>query len=105
MRFTYIIPALANIRKPYAFSNIEHAPSLGNGLISDWQVDSPMGIVRLGKMHLRWCMECNLPILESESCPVCGKATRQVEMTPPGEARPGFPHDLDFVRRLLDAQF
>ena len=64
-----------------------------------------MGIVRLGKMHLRWCMECNLPILESEQCAVCGSPTKQVEMTPPGEARPGFDHDLNFVRDLLDKQF
>jgi len=64
-----------------------------------------MGIVRLGKMHLRWCTSCNVPVLESEKCGICGKDTKQVEMTPPGDARPAFKHDIDFLRRTIDEQF
>ena len=71
------------------------------GTITRWRV----GIVRLGKMHLRWCGACNVPVLEAEQCGRCGCATTPVEMTPPGDARPAFEHDIDFLRSLLDAQF
>jgi phosphoadenosine phosphosulfate reductase len=66
---------------------------------------SPVGIVRLGKMHLRWCEGCNVPVLEAEACGRCGGATKQVQMTPPGDARPAFDHDLAFLRALIDGQF
>ena len=48
----------------------------------------PMPAVRLGKNHLRWCDECNLPVLESMECPLCGRPTREVEITPPIENFP-----------------
>lgn len=64
-----------------------------------------MAAVRLGKNHLRWCMECNLPILEEKSCPVCSSSTSEVEITPPGDVRPAFAHDIEMVRRTVDAQF
>lgn len=64
-----------------------------------------MGSVYLGKMHLRWCHSCNLPILEEKGCPVCGSTTKQVEITPPGDARPAFSGDLKLIRRRVDMQF
>lgn len=64
-----------------------------------------MALVRLGKMHLRWCGECNVPVLEDEVCGRCGSPTTAVEMTPPGDARPAFEHDLDHARSLLDQQY
>jgi len=64
-----------------------------------------MAAVRLGKNHLRWCPECNLPILEEKSCPVCSTATQEVEVTPPGDVRPAFAHDLDLIRGVVDSQF
>jgi phosphoadenosine phosphosulfate reductase len=64
-----------------------------------------MAAIRLGKNHLRWCDECNLPIMESMSCPVCGGATHEVEVTPPGDARPAFEHDINLVKALADKQF
>ena len=64
-----------------------------------------MAAVRLGKNHLRWCFECNLPILESTECPVCGHETREVEVTPPGDVRPAFEHDIAHIRSLADEQF
>ncbi len=63
-----------------------------------------MPAVRLGKNHLRWCDDCNLPVLESAECPHCGKATREVEITPPGDARPAFPHDIQLIRDVADRQ-
>lgn len=64
-----------------------------------------MGAIRLGKNHLRWCRGCNLPILESKECPVCGAATEEIELTPPGDARPAFPHDVKMIRDLLDDDY
>lgn len=64
-----------------------------------------MGAIRLGKNHLRWCRSCNLPILEAKECPVCGAATEEIELTPPGDARPAFPHDIGMIRDLLDRDY
>ena len=64
-----------------------------------------MAEVRLGKMHLRWCDSCHVPVLEDAQCGRCGTATRQVELTPPGDARPAFAYDLERARGLLDRQF
>ena len=64
-----------------------------------------MAAIRLGKNHLRWCDECNLPILENEKCPKCGNTTHEVEITPPGEVRPAFEHDIKMIRDLVDRQF
>ena len=64
-----------------------------------------MAAVRLGKNHLRWCFECNLPILESGECPVCGAKTEEVEITPPGDVRPAFDHDNELIRSVVDRQF
>ncbi len=64
-----------------------------------------MAAIRLGKNHLRWCYECNLPILEKEQCPVCGSPTEEVILTPPGDARPAFQHDIDLLRSVLDRDY
>ena len=64
-----------------------------------------MGAVVLGKIHLRWCDRCNLPILEQEGCCICSGKTRAVKLTPPGDARPAFDSDLTRIRDLVDEQF
>ena len=64
-----------------------------------------MAAVRLGKNHLRWCFTCNSPILEDTVCPICGSGTEEVEVTPPGDVRPAFPHDIDLIRSVADEQF
>ena len=64
-----------------------------------------MGAIVLGKMHLRWCSECDVPVLESRSCGRCGRETAEVRLTPPGDARPGFPDDVQRLRSLIDQQF
>ena len=56
-------------------------------------------------MHLRWCGHCNLPILEQERCDLCHGATRVMEITPPGDIRPGFEADIRLVREIVDKQF
>ncbi len=64
-----------------------------------------MGTVRLGKLHLKWCDNCNLPILEEDQCPACGEPTYQVTVTPPGDIRPAFEHDIHLIRQVIDEQF
>ena len=64
-----------------------------------------MGLVRLGKMYLRWCASCNLPILEDVECGICRSATLPVQMTPPGDVRPAFRKDLDLISATIDSQY
>ena len=64
-----------------------------------------MAAIRLGKNHLRWCYECNLPILEKEQCPVCSSPTEEVVLTPPGDSRPAFDHDIQLIRSILDRDY
>jgi len=58
----------------------------------------------LGKIHLRWCRECNLPVLD-ESCNICKGRTVQVKITPPGDVRPAFPKDIEMIESILREQF
>jgi phosphoadenosine phosphosulfate reductase len=64
-----------------------------------------MPLVRLGKMQLRWCDNCNLPVLEDVSCGLCGGPTHDVHLTPPGDVRPAFAHDLESIKKVVDDQF
>ncbi len=64
-----------------------------------------MPAVRLGKMELRWCDNCNLPIVSSKECSTCAGKTRYVEHTPPGDIRPAFKFDIDLIRNIIDTQF
>ena len=56
-------------------------------------------------MHLRWCDECNVPVLELDRCSACDAETRPVSVTPPGDVRPAFPSDIASIRELVDEQF
>jgi len=64
-----------------------------------------MTAVRLGKNHLRWCYECNLPIMEEKKCPICGSDTQEMVLTPPADSRPAFDHDIRLVREVLDRDY
>jgi phosphoadenosine phosphosulfate reductase len=64
-----------------------------------------MPMVRLGKMPLRWCSSCDLPVLERSRCNRCGGPTYKVPVTPPGDIRPAFSFDIEMVREELDKQF
>ncbi|AMH94908.1 phosphoadenosine phosphosulfate reductase family protein [methanogenic archaeon ISO4-H5] len=64
-----------------------------------------MAMTKLGRNHLRWCFQCNLPIMESKQCPVCGSATAETELTPPADSRPAFDYDLDKARKMADECF
>ncbi len=64
-----------------------------------------MGAIVLGKIHLRWCHSCDVPVLEQSECSACGSKTVPVKLTPPGDARPAFPKDIKRIRALVDKQF
>jgi len=64
-----------------------------------------VGAIILGKMHLRWCDMCNVPVLEQRTCSTCRSETRPVKLTPPGDARPAFESDIVRIRALIDSQF
>jgi phosphoadenosine phosphosulfate reductase len=57
----------------------------------------------LGKILLRWCDACHVPVL-SEQCR-CGAPTREVKVTPPGDARPAFPADIARINRIFEDHF
>jgi len=58
----------------------------------------------LGKIHLKWCTHCNLPILD-RICNICKRETNNVKITPPGDARPAFIKDIEMINNILKDQF
>jgi len=64
-----------------------------------------MSAIRLGRIGLKWCMSCNVPLVELESCGICGSDTVPVEITPPGDYRPAFPHDIARIRKSIDVNY
>jgi phosphoadenosine phosphosulfate reductase len=57
----------------------------------------------LGKILLRWCDRCHVPVL-AERCS-CGDGTRAVPVTPPGDPRPAFPADISRINRVYGDAF
>ena len=57
----------------------------------------------LGKILLRWCDQCHTPVL-AQRC-ACGEKTREVPVTPPGDARPAFPADITLINRIFNEHF
>src|SRR5665647_1832601 len=57
----------------------------------------------LGKILLRWCDTCHAPVL-SHLCS-CGAKTREVPVTPPGDARPAFLEDVTLINRIFKEHF
>jgi len=64
-----------------------------------------MSQVRLGPISLHWCRRCGVPLLDQRPCGICGERPASVAITPPGDARPAFPYDIEMVRELADSQF
>lgn len=57
----------------------------------------------LGKILLRWCDQCHTPVL-AKTC-ACGAPTREVPLTPPGDARPAFPADITLINKIYTGHF
>ncbi len=64
-----------------------------------------MPVVRHGSMDLHWCRECDIPVMRRGPCPECGVKLSGVKYTPPGDIRPGFPHDMEEIKKLADDQW
>ena len=58
----------------------------------------------LGKIRLRWCRRCNLPLL-TRRCAICNSSGESVPITPPGDVRPAFPRDVEVINRTAEKQF
>jgi len=57
----------------------------------------------LGRILLRWCDACHAPVL-AKRC-ACGAETREVPVTPPGDARPAFPADIALINAIYSEHF
>lgn len=49
----------------------------------------PDGPVILGQIHIYWCDNCNVPLLENK-CGNCKEEGRKIELTPPADIGPAF---------------
>ncbi len=58
----------------------------------------------LGRILLRWCDQCHTPVL-AKTCASCGSATREVPLTPPGDARPAFQADITLINSIFCEHF
>jgi phosphoadenosine phosphosulfate reductase len=58
----------------------------------------------IGKIHLKWCKNCNIPLL-GRVCEVCGSKAVEVKLTPPGDPRLGFKYDIEFINSILENEF
>lgn len=59
----------------------------------------------LGKIKLGWCTSCNLPLLDETPCGICGNNAEKIQVSPPGDFRPGFSKDLERIRNVIDEQY
>ncbi len=62
-----------------------------------------MRLQYLGKNHLHWCDRCHVPVL-GKKC-ACRASAREVSITPPGDARPAFPSDIDHINSVYRDYF
>ena len=63
-----------------------------------------MAEIRLGRVFLGWCDECNLPLL-GKKCSICGSEARKIGITPPGDYRPAFPAEKERLEEVLRERF
>lgn len=53
-----------------------------------------------GRRPRSGCSECDIPVIDRKSCPVCRSQAIQIGI-PPADIHPAFPYDIDRCRRLL----
>lgn len=59
----------------------------------------------LGRLKLNWCFTCNIPIVTLKKCGICGKRTKKIQLTPPGDLRPAFRKEIERARNVIDREF
>ena len=57
----------------------------------------------LAPVPFYWCDHCHVPVM-GKLC-ACGRKTRQVPVTPPGDVRPAFERDRNLINHLFEGQF
>ncbi|MBC7080868.1 MAG: phosphoadenosine phosphosulfate reductase family protein [Thermoplasmatales archaeon] len=60
-------------------------------------------MIYLGKIPLKYCEDCNLPVLK-ERCS-CGSVAKEVKITPPGDVRPSFDFDREMIKKKIIEEF
>ena len=66
---------------------------------------SRRGAPYLGRISTKWCADCGVPIICGASCPNCSKKLVRPKISPPGDVRPAFEHDLNLTRTTCDRTF
>lgn len=59
----------------------------------------------LGRNQLYWCRNCNVPIIDKNTCPACTNTTTLVAISPPYDCRPAFNNDILRIKKLISSQF
>ncbi|NHI94827.1 MAG: 4Fe-4S dicluster domain-containing protein [Candidatus Lokiarchaeota archaeon] len=59
----------------------------------------------LGRNLLYWCKICNVPIIDSKTCPNCQNNTFLVKISPPYDCRPAFSNDIKRIKTLIETEF
>ncbi|MHA1751684.1 MAG: phosphoadenosine phosphosulfate reductase domain-containing protein [Candidatus Helarchaeota archaeon] len=60
--------------------------------------------VFFGPNILKWCDNCNIPILNVKKCPKCNEETRSVNITPPFDVRPAI-FGIDILKNTIDSNY
>ncbi len=59
----------------------------------------------LAEIRLFWCDDCNVPRISQTKCSLCGKESRRVQISPPGDPFPAMEGHLKRAKRVIDGQF
>ncbi|MHA1698058.1 MAG: phosphoadenosine phosphosulfate reductase domain-containing protein [Promethearchaeota archaeon] len=59
----------------------------------------------LGKITVKWCANCHVPLIRGNECPICKSKTFPLPIAPPGDVRLAFSHDIKLLRRTCDEVF
>ncbi len=59
----------------------------------------------LGKLLLKWCPACNVPVVKAINCSKCQSQTFDVKITVPGDFRPAFKGDIHRLQETIDKDY
>lgn len=55
----------------------------------------------LGPNLFFFCYNCSIPLIKVRNCPICGKFTEKMKITPPYDARPATTYDIKQIQKLV----
>jgi len=59
----------------------------------------------LGKIRYGWCYSCGVPVLRGRTCPKCHSEVKKLEISPPGEVKPMFRPEMEWVTSIIDRDY